>query len=90
MEKRISSRTKYFLDGIPAVWIAQKNGISINTFKHRIHEGWTVEKACTYTHKRIKLISIETGLPEWKIYYLRRKKGYTYQQIEEMYNGKIL
>ena len=38
---------KYIYKGRPAVKVARENGISKSAFDSRIHDGWSVERACT-------------------------------------------
>lgn len=87
MIRHIHNRTKHFIDGVPAVWIAQEHGIKKNTYLCRLKKGWDLKKACTYKPMTAKEISLKTGLTINKIYSLKNQ-GYTWEELEEMANGK--
>ena len=40
-------RTKYIIDGRPAVELAMENGISYDRFYNRLKAGWTSHRAAT-------------------------------------------
>ena len=84
-ENRIHNRTKYFLNGRPAVDIARENGISKEKFTDRIQLGWSIKKACTYKHLTGKELANRMGTDEKKIYSLRAQ-GYSWEELEDMAN----
>lgn len=88
MERHVHNRTKHFVNGIPAVWVAEEHGISRNLFSSRLKRGWDLLKACTYRPMPIKVLSIKLGIPVHKINNLLKYRYYTRQQLEDMANGK--
>ena len=89
MERRIHNRTKHFINGVPAVWVAEEHGISKNLFTSRLKSGWSVLKACTYKPMSTKELSNKLGISVNKINNLLRLRYYTRKQLEDMANGKI-
>ena len=85
-ENRILNRTKYFLDGRPAVDIARENGISKGQFLDRLYLGWDLRRACTYKRLTGKELSTKLGMDIKKIYSLRAQ-GYTWEELEKL-DGK--
>lgn len=77
---------KHFINGVPAVRVAEQHGISKNTFRSRLKYGWDLEKACTYKHMPTKVLSLKLGLKISRIKYLLSGKGYTRQELEAMVN----
>ena len=86
-ENRIHNRTKYFLNGRPAVDIARENGISKEKFTDRIQLGWSIEKACTYKRLTARELAIKMDVDEKKIRSLR-SQGYTWEELEAIANGR--
>ena len=60
-------RYKYYLNGVPAVRIAESNGINKHKFNSRMKLGWDLQKACTFKEPSIKEIMRKTGLSRNKI-----------------------
>ena len=88
MDRRIHNRTKHFINGVPAVWIAEEHGISKNLYVARLKRGWDLLKACTYKPMTTKELSNKLGLSVNKINYLLQTRYYTRQQMEDIANGR--
>lgn len=84
--KHIHNRTKYFIDGVPAIDVARQNGISKGCVYDRLKAGWKLRKACTYKSMSTKELSSKLGLTVNKINYLLYTKTYTRAQLEDMAN----
>lgn len=88
MNKRVHNRTKHFINGVPAIWVAEEHGISKNLYVARLKRGWDILKACTYKPMSTKELSNKLGLTVSKINYLLYTKTYTRSQMEDMANGR--
>lgn len=87
MKKKIHNRTKLFINGVPAVDIARQHGIKKDSIYDRLKAGWDLKKACTYKHLTAKQLATKMGTDEKKIYSLRAQ-GYTWEELEDMANGR--
>lgn len=45
--KHIHNRTKYFIDGVPAIDVARQHGIKVDCIYGRLRAGWNLKEACT-------------------------------------------
>ena len=85
---KVHNRTKIFIDGVPAVDIARKNGIPKNMLYFRLSKGWSLERACTYKRLKGKELALKLGVDIAKIYSLHQNKGYSWEDLEDMAYGR--
>jgi hypothetical protein len=83
--KHIHNRTKYFIDGVPAIDVARQNGICKGCIYDRLKAGWDLRRACTYKKIPYKTLARMMGV-EYKYIVNLLVQGYKREDIERMAN----